>query len=51
MSDIVIGGVGMVPFSKPGKSESYDVMGEKAVKNCLADAGIPFSLVEQAFCG
>ena len=41
----------MVPFSKPGQSESYDVMGEKAVKNCLADAGIPFSLVEQAFAG
>ena len=51
MSDIVIGGVGMVPFRKPGQSDSYDVMGEKAVKNCLADAGIPFSLVEQAFCG
>jgi len=51
MSNLVIGGVGMVPFSKPGQSESYDVMGEKAVKNCLADAGIPFSLVEQAFAG
>ena len=51
MSDLVIGGVGMVPFKKPGQSESYDVMGEKAVKNCLADAGIPFSLVEQAFAG
>ncbi len=50
-TEIVIGGVGMVPFRKPGQSESYDVMGEKAVRNCLADAGIPYSLVEQAFCG
>ena len=50
-SDIVIGGVGMVPFRKPGQSESYDLMGEKAVNSALHDAGIPYSLVEQAFCG
>lgn len=51
MSDLVIGGVGMVRFRKPGQSESYDVMGETAVRNCIADAGIPYALVEQAFCG
>ena len=50
-SNIVIGGVGMVPFRKPGQSDSYDVMGELAVRNALGDAGIPYSLVEQAFCG
>lgn len=50
-SEIVIGGVGMVPFKKPGQSESYDLMGERAVGNALADAGIPYSLIEQAFCG
>jgi acetyl-CoA acetyltransferase len=50
-SNIVIGGVGMVPFRKPGQSDSYDVMGERAVRAALADAGIAYSLVEQAFAG
>jgi acetyl-CoA acetyltransferase len=50
-SEIVIAGVGMVPFKKPGQSESYDVMGEKAVRAALEDAGVSFSLIEQAFCG
>lgn len=47
----VIAGVGMVPFRKPGQSEPYDVMGERAARLALADAGVDFGLVEQAFCG
>lgn len=50
-NDIVIAGVGMVPFRKPGKSESYDVMGERAARAALADVGISYSMVEQAVCG
>lgn len=50
-SDIVIAGVGMVPFRKPGQSESYDRMGESAARAALQDAGISFQLIEQAFCG
>jgi acetyl-CoA acetyltransferase len=50
-SEIVIAGVGMVPFKKPGQSDSYDAMGENAVRAALTDAGISFSLIEQAFCG
>jgi len=49
--NIVIAGVGMVPFRKPGQSESYDVMGERAAQAALADAGISYSLVDQAICG
>jgi sterol carrier protein 2 len=44
-------GVGMVPFAKPGKSEEYNVMAAKAGKAALADAGIPFNAVEQAYAG
>jgi sterol carrier protein 2 len=44
-------GVGMVPFQKPGKSEEYYVMAEKAGKTALADAKIPFNEVQQAFAG
>jgi acetyl-CoA acetyltransferase len=50
-SEIVIAGVGMVPFKKPGQSDSYDVMGENAARAALSDAGISFSLIEQAICG
>ena len=50
-SDIVIAGVGMVPFKKPGQSDSYDAMGENAARAALQDAGLSFSLIEQAFCG
>ena len=50
-SEIVIAGVGMVPFKKPGQSDTYDVLGESAARAALADAGISFALIEQAFCG
>jgi acetyl-CoA acetyltransferase len=50
-SDIVVAGVGMVAFKKPGQSETYDVMGASATRAALQDAGISFSLVEQAYCG
>ena len=48
---VVIAGVGMVPFCKPGQSPSYDLMGAQAARAALADAGIPYGLVEQAFVG
>ncbi|AXT84383.1 lipid-transfer protein [Aeromicrobium sp. A1-2] len=44
-------GVGMIPFSKPGRSDSYDAMGSQAARRALDDAGIALSLVEQAYVG
>ncbi|MFC9789712.1 lipid-transfer protein [Rhodococcus sp. NPDC127528] len=44
-------GVGMVPFTKPGKSDDYDVMGEGAARAALEDAGIAYELVQQAYIG
>lgn len=49
--NVVVPGVGMIPFSKPGRSESYDVMGSKAARIALADAGIDYSSIQQAFVG
>lgn len=46
-----VAGVGMVKFTKPGKSEMYDVMGAKAVTTALQDAGIDYKEVQQAFAG
>ena len=47
----VIAGVGMVAFAKPGASDNYDVMGEQAIRSALADAGVEFTDIEQAFAG
>jgi acetyl-CoA acetyltransferase len=41
----------MIPFTKPGKSENYNVMGETAARAALDDAGIDYSLVQQAYAG
>ena len=46
-----VAGVGMIPFSKPGQSETYDVMGAEAVRLALKDAGISYDLIEQAYTG
>jgi acetyl-CoA acetyltransferase len=46
-----IAGVGMIPFTKPGQSEPYYVMGSKAAHAALKDAGIDYAEVQQAFVG
>ncbi len=43
---VLVAGVGMIPFTKPGKSDPYLVMGERAAKLALDDAGVPYSAVE-----
>ena len=47
----IVAGVGMIPFSKPGKSESYDAMGVAATRAALADAGLQYTDVQQAYVG
>jgi sterol carrier protein 2 len=44
-------GVGMIKFSKPGDSEDYHVMAGKAAKAALADAGVPYDKIEEAYVG
>ncbi|MCA9614501.1 MAG: lipid-transfer protein [Myxococcales bacterium] len=41
----------MVKFAKPGKSEDYNVMATKAGKAALADAGVDYREIEQAYAG
>ncbi|HEY5310755.1 MAG TPA: beta-ketoacyl synthase N-terminal-like domain-containing protein [Casimicrobiaceae bacterium] len=50
-SQVLIAGVGMVPFARPGRSDSYDVMAEAAVRAALADARLDYDLVEQVYAG
>lgn len=51
MNNVRVAGVGMIPFSKPGQSEDWDVMGEKAIRLALADAGVTLDQVQQAYAG
>ena len=46
-----VAGVGMVPFGKPGATDSYDQMAAAAVRKALADAGLEYGDVQQAFAG
>ncbi|HUR76093.1 MAG TPA: lipid-transfer protein [Sporichthya sp.] len=46
-----VAGVGMVPFATPSKAESYDVMAGTAVRAALADAGLDYQAIQQAYVG
>ncbi|MCU5781702.1 lipid-transfer protein [Alcanivorax balearicus MACL04] len=46
-----VAGVGMIPFVKPGTSDSYDKMGETAIRLALADAGLEYRDIQQAYAG
>lgn len=48
---VFVAGVGMVPFTKPGQNESYDLMGAAAVRLALQDAGVGYDQVQQAYAG
>lgn len=49
--DVFVAGVGMIPFSKPGASESYDVMGAGAMRAALRDAHLDYDKVQQVYAG
>ncbi len=50
-SKTIVAGVGMIKFAKPGASDSYDQMGAAAVRAALADAGLSYDAVQQAYAG
>ncbi len=51
MGRVNVIGVGMVPFQKPGKSDPYNVMADKAIRAALEDAAVPFDAIQQAYAG
>jgi acetyl-CoA acetyltransferase len=50
-NDALVAGVGMIPFVKPGRGAVYAEMGESAARAALADAGVDYTLVQQAYVG
>ncbi|PRY35602.1 lipid-transfer protein [Umezawaea tangerina] len=51
MGAAVIAGVGMVPFTKPSAGARYEDMAAGAVRAALADAGLAYTDVDQAYAG
>lgn len=49
--DVYVAGVGMIPFTKPGRSQTYGEMGESAARAALVDAGVAYDAVQQAYAG
>jgi len=47
----IVAGVGMIPFAKPGASDTYDAMGAAAIRAALQDAGLKFEALQQAYAG
>jgi acetyl-CoA acetyltransferase len=41
----------MIPFAKPGRSDDWETMAGNAIRLALADAGIDFRLIQQAYAG
>ncbi|SPA54632.1 lipid-transfer protein [Cupriavidus taiwanensis] len=48
---VVVAGVGMIPFRKPGQSDPYAVMGANAARLALEDAGLSYDKIQQAYVG
>lgn len=51
MAKVLVAGVGMIPFAKPGNSAPYDEMGAAAGALALKDARLDYGHVQQAYAG
>ncbi|MEJ8856587.1 lipid-transfer protein [Variovorax robiniae] len=49
--NVLVAGVGMIQFTKPGASAPYDQMGAQAIRQALEDAGLSYTDVQQAYAG
>ena len=49
MEDVYVVGVGMTPFKTPKKADPYTEMGRSAIHDALADAGLDFDSIQQAY--
>jgi acetyl-CoA acetyltransferase len=51
MTPVHVAGVGMTPFAKPGAHAPYPDMAAAAVRTALADAGLTYADMQQAYVG
>lgn len=50
-TDVLVAGVGMIPFTKPGTSLAYHEMGAAAIHAALADASLAYPDAQQVYAG
>ena len=50
-SKVIVAGVGMTPFVKPGENRPYTEMGADAIGQALSDAGLEYGKIQQAYAG
>lgn len=48
---VFVAGVGMIPFVKPSAAEPYTVMGPRAIRLALEDAGVSYEQIQQVYAG
>lgn len=48
---VIVAGVGMTKFAKPGQHPPYTEMGAAAIRDALKDAGLGYDKVQQAYAG
>jgi len=49
--NVLVAGVGMTPFVKPAPEVSYLSLGVTALQDALADAGVAYDQIQQAYAG
>ena len=49
--NVLVAGVGMIAFAKPGAHRPYPEMAAEAARAALADAGLDYARVQQAYVG
>ena len=49
MTKVLVAGVSMVKFAKPGQQKPYREMASAAIRAAVAEAGIQPGLIEQAY--
>ena len=50
-TEVLVAGVGMIPFAKPGASMAYHEMGAAAIRAALGDAGLAYPDAQQVYAG
>lgn len=48
---VIVAGVGMTPFKKPGENLPYPEMAAQAVRQALNDAGLAYTAVQEVYAG
>ena len=51
MTRAIVAGVGMIPFKKPDAANVYVAMGSEAARRALADSGLAYTNIQQAYVG